>query len=330
MNWQKPIANARSTREVHVSLQIHSLQFTNSPIHKSTNSPIHQLVCRLPHNRSMRTACAVALTLVVNLTTPVRAHGVQPQATLTDAYRLFYNAHYEEAAALAMTLRATGPQDLENDEVRTSALLFHLRGLLNGQDARDDDKSEKGEALKRCGAPCADVLAAFMADLHHGQALAREQLKAKPDDQEALFFLGKLDLNYVWLELGLLGHKTGWDEYWEARKSLDAVLKQNPNHVRARVARGWIDYIVNTRMPWGTRWILGGGNKKRGIAAVREATAMDAEFYTRAEAEFALWDINVREKNYDAATELAQKLAHTFPENHEVAKYLRGRMCCAR
>jgi len=62
-----------------------------------------------------------------------------------------------------------------------------------------------------------------------------------------LFFLGKLDLNYVWLQLGPLRRKTGWDEYWEARRSLDAVLKANPRHVRARVARAWIDYIVDTR-----------------------------------------------------------------------------------
>ena len=140
-----------------------------------------------------------------------------------------------------------------------------------------------------------------------------------------MFFLGKLDLNYVWLELGLLGHKTGWDEYWEARKSLDAVLKSNATHVRARVARGWIDYIVNTRMPWGTRWVLGGGNKKRGLAVVKEATTMEADFYVRAEAEFALWDMNVREKNVAVATELAQKLAHNFPDNPEVAKYLASR-----
>ena len=50
--------------------------------------------------------------------------------------------------------------------------------------------------------------------------------------------------------------------------------------------------------------------------------------YTRAEAEFALWDINVREKNFDAATEVAEKLAHNFPDNHEVAGYLRARRCC--
>jgi tetratricopeptide (TPR) repeat protein len=245
-------------------------------------------------------------------------------ATIADAYRLFYNAHYEEAAALAVTLRSSGTQDLENDEVRTSALLFQLRGLLKGQDAREGDKSDKGEALKRC-VTCGDLLATFMADLHHGQALAREILKTKPNDEYALFFLGKLDLNYVWLQLGLLGKKTGWDEYWEARKSLEAVLKLNPNHVRARVARGWIDYIVNTRMPWGTRWVLGGGNKKRGMAVVREAAAMEADFFTRAEAEFALWDLHVRERDFLRATELAQKLSRTFPDNQEIARYLAKR-----
>jgi hypothetical protein len=272
-------------------------------------------------------ARALGSALVVILTTAVRAQDVQPSPPpLTEAYRLFYNARYEEAAALAMSLRATGHEDLENDEVRTSALLFQLRGLLNGQDARDNDnKSEKSEALKRC-ATCAEVMAAFMEDLHHGQTLARARLKEKPNDEEALFFLGKLDLNYVWLELGLLGHKTGWDEYWEARKSLDAVLKQNPNHVRARVARGWIDYIVNTRMPWGTRWILGGGNKKRGLASVREAAAMDADAWTRAEAEFALWDMNVREKNFDDATVIARRLGRQFPGNREVARFLAARV----
>lgn len=271
--------------------------------------------------------CCVLLAVAAAVPRPSAAQTAPPPVpttaspTLTDAYRLFYNARYEEAAALALTLRSSGSQDLENDEVRTSSLLFQLRGLLNGQDARDGDKDE---ALKRC-VTCAAVLAEFNADLRHGQALARDVLKTKPNDENALFFLGKLNLNYVWLQLGLLGHKTGWDEYWEARKSLDALLKLNPGHVRARVSRGWIDYIVNTRMPWGTRWVLGGGNKKRGIAVVREATTMDADFYTRAEAEFALWDLHVRERDYARATELAQKLAHNFPDNQEVARFLAKR-----
>jgi hypothetical protein len=287
----------------------------------------HSLTSQFAIRKSRFAVCVAVAVLAIHCSAArARSQNTFPPAqTLTDAYRLFYNAHYEEAAALAMALRSDGGQDLENDEVRTSALLFQLRGLLNGQDAEDNDsKNEKGEVLKHC-VKCPEVMASFMSDLHHGQALARSILKTKPADEEALFFLGKLDLNYVWLELGLLGHKTGWDEYWEGRKALDAVLKQNPNHVRARVARGWIDYIVNTRMPWGTRWILGGGNKKRGLASIREATTMEADPWTRAEADFALWDMNVREKNFEAATAIAQKLGRQFPENHEVARFLDGR-----
>ena len=174
------------------------------------------------------------------------------------------------------------------------------------------------------------MLAAFTADLHHGQAIARAMLKTNPGDETALFYLGKLDLNYVWLQLGLLGKKTGWDEYWEARKSLDAVLKTNPKHVRARVARGWIDFIVNTRMPWGTRWMLGGGNKKKGLAAVREGAAMATDPFSHAEAEFALWDMLLRDKNIPEATEVAKRIAQAFPENTEVAVFLKTRATPAK
>lgn len=257
----------------------------------------------------------LALAILLSQETP-RAR------TLADAQNLFYNANYQEAADLALALRASGQHDLANDEVRTTALLFVLRGLLNGQDANNGD--DKAEALKRCAA-CPAVLAAFEADLHHGQAMGRAALKANPGDKIALFYLGKIDLNYVWLQLGLLGKKTGWDEYWEARHSLDALLKLEPLHVRGRVARGWIDYIVNTRMPWGTRWVLGGGNKKKGLAAVRQAAASESDLFSHAEAEFALWDMLRRDKNIVEATEVARRIARAFPGNTEVAVFLSAR-----
>ena len=59
-------------------------------------------------------------------------------------------------------------------------------------------------------------------------------------------------------------------------------------------------------MPWGTRWVLGGGNKKKGLAAVREAAAMATDEFSHAEAEFALWDMLLRDKNIPEATEVAQ------------------------
>jgi hypothetical protein len=128
----------------------------------------------------------------------------------------------------------------------------------------------------------------------------------------------------------LLGKRTGWDEYWEARHALDALLKVNPRHVRARVARGWIDFIVSTRMPWGTRFLVGGGNKKKGLAAVREGAEMATDPFSHAEAEFALWDMLLRDKNVAEATEVARRIAQAFPENSEVAVFLKARAVPAK
>jgi len=245
-------------------------------------------------------------------TGPVAARSGPP--TLADAQSLFYNGRYEEAAALALLAGTADGPGSATDELRSSALLFQLKGLLEG-------RTKKADALKTCTA-CPALIAEFLVAVRHGQGVARATLRTSPGDEEALFFLGKLDLNYVWLQLGPLRRRTGWDEYWEARRSLDAVLVRNPKHVRASVARAWIDYIVDTRMPWGTRWVLGGGNRKRALAQVRDAAQRPSDFFTHAEATFALWDMHVREKDLTQATEVARALAVDFPENREVAAFL--------
>ncbi|OFW22867.1 MAG: hypothetical protein A3H97_10155 [Acidobacteria bacterium RIFCSPLOWO2_02_FULL_65_29] len=234
--------------------------------------------------------------------------------TLSDAQSLFYTGRYGSAADLALGLRSVDSENLTAYELRTSALLFQLKAALDRQ--RDKEK-----AFNACAA-CPELMAAFQTETTLGQKVARSKLRATPGNEDALFFLGKLNLNHVWLHLGTLGRRTGWDEYWEARRSLDTVLKRNPGHVRALVARAWIDYIVDTKMPWGTGWLLGGGNKKRAIRTLHEAVSITSDFFVHAEAEFALWDIQVREKNIADATVVARRLARDFPENLEVAKFL--------
>src|SRR5205085_10742114 len=96
----------------------------------------------------------------------------------------------------------------------------------------------------------------------------------------------------------------------------------NPAHVRARVARAWIDYIVDTRMPFGAKWLLGGGNRKRALLTIQDAASADADFFVHAEARFALWELQVRERNARTAVAVARGLAVDFPENPELAKYL--------
>ena len=75
-------------------------------------------------------------------------------------------------------------------------------------------------------------------------------------------------------------------------------------------------------MPCGTRWLLGGGNKKRGLQAVREAADAEADLFVRAEAGFALWDMQVRERAIADALVTAQTLAQDFPGNPELRRFL--------
>jgi hypothetical protein len=258
----------------------------------------------------------LALTLLVS----VRADGAPPaqgDGALLAAQGLFYNARYDAAAALALQIRKTEPENLAACELRTSALLFQLRRAIG-------DAEDKNKALKACAA-CPALMAAFKDETATGVALARARLKKTPADDTAQFFLGKLNLNHVWLHLGTLGRRTGWGEYWEARRSLDAVLKRNPGHVRARVARAWIDYIVDTKVPWALRWVLGGGDKKKAVTVARQAADTNSDFYTKTEAGFALWEMLIREKNFTEAVTVARRLAADFPENRELTDFLAAR-----
>jgi hypothetical protein len=236
-----------------------------------------------------------------------------PTSPLTEAQQLFYNSRYAEAAARLTC--ASEEADLAACELRASALHFQIKRAIG-------DAPDKAKALAACGTVCAEALAAFTDATRQGQAIARARLKKDPADRTALFYLGKLDINHVWLYLGTLGRRTGLEEYREAKRTLEAVLEADPGHVRARVARAWMDYIVGTRVPWGTRWLLGGGNRKRGLASVREAASAPADFYTEVEADFALWEMLARDKQMAEAVAVARALQMRFPNNPDLPRFI--------
>jgi hypothetical protein len=100
------------------------------------------------------------------------------------------------------------------------------------------------------------------------------------------------------------------------------VLKRNPGHTRARVARAWIDYIVDTKLPRGTKWLVGGGSKRRGMATLQAAVNAEADFFDLVEAQFALWDMQIRERNFTDALLTARALARDFPDNQELTRFI--------
>jgi GNAT superfamily N-acetyltransferase len=242
--------------------------------------------------------------------------------SLETAKHHFFNAHFETAVEVTRVLEVAHPDDLAIHEMRSSALLFQLKRLLEPRGRK--------VPLNECPT-CPALIEEFTDDFHHARALAHTKVAAAPDDVDAKFFLGKLNLNYIWLQLGPLGKKTGWKEYWEGRRSLDEVLAARPDHVRARIGRAWIDYIVDTRMPWGTEWMLGGGDRKRALRVVREAAASEqAEYYAHVEAEFALWEMLVKERNIPGATEVARRLANDFPDNKDIATFLESQRATSK
>jgi hypothetical protein len=237
------------------------------------------------------------------------------ETALDEAFGLYFVGNYDEAAAKALALRPTASDALATYELRASALHFRLKREVG-------NAKDKKAALKAC-APCADLLNELRTEIAAGRALARDRLKQNEGDLDARFYLGKIDLTHVWLHLETLGQRTGWGEYWEARKSLDHVIEQQPAHVRALAARAWIDYIVDTRVPFGVRWMLGGGDRKKALETVKQAAARpDSGRYSKAEAGFAYWEMLTREKRRDEAVVVARMLLAEFPENRELARFI--------
>jgi len=269
----------------------------------------------MPH-RTPRLEAGTALFLAMGLTLSL-AGGVaraQGRSPLTDAQRLFYISRFEESAVAAQELLKAEPGNLAAWELRTSALHFQLRRMIG-------DGKDKKAAFAAC-VDCPRVLEIFFEDINAGRAAARMRLEPNPADEEAQFFLGKIDLSYLWLQLSTLDRKTGWSEYWEAKRLLEAILEKNPSHVRARVARAWMDYIVGSRVPWGTRWVMGGGSKSRGLKMVREAAETASDYFTKVEAQFALWEMLAREGRRDQALVVAKELLAKFPENRDLTRFV--------
>jgi hypothetical protein len=245
------------------------------------------------------------------------AAGTEPGArVLNEAQRLFYMGRFAEAAERALARITTEPTDLAAYEVRTSALHFQIRRAMgNGKDRK--------AALRAC-ASCPALLSVFFDEIKRGTAAARARLAEAPDDEEAMYYLAKIDLSYLWLQLSTIGRRTGWDQYWEAKRLIAAVLEKEPTHLRALVARAWMDYIVGTRVPWGTRWVMGGGDRDRALRTLRGDPPPGADFYAKVEADFALWEMLAREGQRAEALPVAQSLLAKFPENEELARFVSG------
>jgi hypothetical protein len=55
---------------------------------------------------------------------------------------------------------------------------------------------------------------------------------------------------------------------------------------------------------------------------VREAAATPADYFTRVEAQFGLWEMLTRDDKRDEAMGIAKELLVKFPENRDLIKFV--------
>ena len=166
-----------------------------------------------------------------------------------------------------------------------------------------------------------------MTEANLGRSAARTRLKQNATDEDALFFLGKINLNSG---LGFILRLWTQDRLerilGSAQARLDTVLKMNPQHVRAS-SGARVDSTTSStrrfRAPRDGCSAAAADSAGSTRFATREAAQADCPPpYVQAEAMFALWDMQVRERNLADAIVVARALARDFPDNRELTKFL--------
>ena len=143
--------------------------------------------------------CGTILFVAV-LTMTARADS---PGSLEAAQRLFYTSKFAAAAEQALQLVSRDPANLAAWELRTSALHFQIRR------ASGTGKDRKA-AMAACKA-CPPLLEVFSAEFKRGREAARQRLAEAPNDEEAMYYLAKIDTSYLFLQLSTVGKRTGWD-----------------------------------------------------------------------------------------------------------------------
>ena len=139
-----------------------------------------------------------------------------------------------------------------------------------------------------------------------------------------MYYLAKIDLNYLWMQFSTLGHRTGWDEYWEAKRP-DRGRAHEATHPPPGTGGPGVDGLHRGHAG-ALGHTVGDGRREPGPRAQDPAQCRSraGDFYAKVEADFALWEMLAREGKRDEALPIAQGLLVKFPENEDLSKFVSG------
>ena len=281
---------------------------------------------RLPISFLWITFCLAAAAQIQP--TPKPAHGAPHDPQTDQAFDHFYNMEYERATQEFERIVEKRPNDpFAVNHLLTAILMQDLyeTGSMNTGDYTNDSFIGR---TPRPTDPKIKVRVKALA--HRAESLEEQELKANPNDVNALYCRGVTRAQFA-VYTGIV--ERAWFSALRnavgARHDHERVLELDSAYIDAKMVVGTHNYVVGN-LPWSVKVaaaIAGlSGSKEKGLAYLRDVARSDGE--NSVDAKVVLTLFLRREHLYDEALGYMQELSAKYPHNHlfptEVANLLRS------
>jgi tetratricopeptide (TPR) repeat protein len=272
--------------------------------------------------------------LCVPATARAQASAPHPAVTaahdplIDSAFDHFYNMEFDQATRDFEKVRARRPGDpFAVNHVLTSVLMHELyeTGAMNTGEYANDSFIERTH--RTANAKVKVRIKQLVAQAEH---LEEEQLKANPNDVDALYARGVTRAEYS-LYTALI--ERAWFSALHnavgARSDHERVLELDPNYVDAKLVVGTHNYVMGS-LTWSVKVAVAlvglSGSKEKGLDYLREVAQSGGEHAVDAKVVLCLF--LRRERKYDEARGIMSDLVTRYPKNYlfslEVANLLRA------
>jgi tetratricopeptide (TPR) repeat protein len=243
-------------------------------------------------------------------------HGAPHDPQSDVAFDHFYNMEYDRATQEFEKILEKRPNDpFAVNHLLTAVLMHDLyeTGSMNTGDYTND--SFIGRAPRPTDQKIKDRIKELV---RRAQTLEEQQLKANPNDINALYCRGVTRAQFA-VYTGIV--ERAWFSALRnavgARHDHERVLELDPNFIDAKLVVGTHNYVVGN-LPWSVKVaaaIAGlSGSKEKGLAYLRQVAKSDGENAVDAKVMLSLF--LRREHQYDEALEYMKELAAKYPHNH--------------
>ncbi len=243
-------------------------------------------------------------------------HGAPHDPQTDVAFDHFYNMDYDRAEQEFEKIVEKRPDDpFAVNHLLTAVLMHDLyeTGSMNTGDYSNDS------FIGRTPRPTDPKIKQRIKDLaRRAQSLEEQQLKANPNDIDALYCRGVTRAQFA-VYTGIV--ERAWFSALRsavgARHDHERVLDLDPDILDAKLVVGTHNYVVGN-LPWSVKVaaaIAGlSGSKEKGLTYLREVAKSDGE--NAVDAKVVLTLFLRREHQYDEALGYMNELAVRYPRNH--------------